>query len=131
MRSDHFLFDLAEKLSGPPNGGPIQKWSVGAGVAAVVAGYGVKCCMTGRATVLNLTARQFEPIRRGLWREVTGPLAITIGGLILSVALFIHFQWFWGNHEPLIPYHEIAKIVATILVAAMTLFNVYAMIAWT
>ncbi|MEM9369397.1 MAG: hypothetical protein AAGD07_25755 [Planctomycetota bacterium] len=112
MRRNEYLFDLADWLTDPPSGGPIQMWLVGAGLSALVSLYGLSCCLTQRATTLNITMRGFHPVGRGLWLEITGMHAVTFGLVITCVGLFIHFQWFWGNHKRLFPFHEAAKYCA-------------------
>lgn len=131
MRRKEYLFDLADWLTDPPGGGPIQMWGVGAGLSALVSLYGISCCLTQRATTLNITMRGFHPIGRGLWLEISGMHAFTFGLVILCIGLFMHFQWFWGNHKRLFPFHEVAKYCATLGLVVAILAHAYTMITQT
>lgn len=104
-------------------------WVVGAGLSAVVTLYGLSCCLTQQATTLNITMRGFQPIGRGLWLEITGIDAVTLGSLIICIGLFLHFQWFWGNCSRLIRYHEIAKYFAAFGVIASMVAHIITMIS--
>ena len=106
MRHNESLIELADWLTEPPEGGPLQMWSVGAGLAGVVSGYGLICCLTQRATTLNVTMRGFSPLGHGLWRDISGVHAVSFGLVVLCIGLFIHFQWYWGSHERLRAFHE-------------------------
>lgn len=73
MRRNEYLFDLADWLTNPPSGGPIQMWVVGAGLSSLVSLYGTSCILTQRATSLNITMRGLPADRTGalagdLWR---------------------------------------------------------------
>ncbi|MEM1227454.1 MAG: hypothetical protein AAGJ40_17280 [Planctomycetota bacterium] len=131
MRRDEFLFNLANWLTDPPSGGPIQMWLVGAGLSAFVSFYGLSCCLTQRAITLNITMRGFHPIGRGLWLEITGMHAVTFGLVTTCVGLFIHFQWFWGNHHRLFAFHEVAKYCAALCLVVAILAHAYTMIVAT
>ena len=131
MRRNEYLFDLADWLTDPPSGGPIQMWVVGAGLSALVSLYGISCCLTQRATTLNITMRGFQPIGRGLWLDISGIHAVTFGLVIMCVGLFIHFQWFWGNHKRLFPFHEVAKYCAALGLVVAILAHAYTMITQT
>ncbi len=131
MRRNETPFDIADWLSDPPSGGPLQMWSVGAILASIVTVYGLSCCLTQRATTLNIATRGFPSLGRGLLMDINGIHAITFGLVITCVGLFIHFQWFWGNHRRLLPYHELGKYIAAIGVVVAMLAHVYTMIAWT
>ncbi|WP_442508299.1 hypothetical protein SH528x_007265 [Novipirellula sp. SH528] len=131
MRHNQALFDLADRLTEPPNGGPIQMWSVGAFLSAVVTFFGVSCCITQRATTLNITTRGFRPLGRGLWVDIAGTHAVTFGLLLIGIGLFMHFHWFWGNHKRLFLYHEIPKYAAAVGVIAAMIAHVFTMITRT
>jgi MFS superfamily sulfate permease-like transporter len=131
MRHNESLFDFADWLTEPPAGGPIQMWTVGAVLASVVSGYGLLCCITQRATTLNITMRGFRSLGHGLWLDISGVHAVTFGLLFTCIGLFIHFQWFWGNHKRLFPYHELAKYGAVVGVIVAMIVHVFTMIART
>jgi hypothetical protein len=131
LRRNEYLFDIADWLTEPPIGGPIQMWVVGAGISGTVTLYGLYCCLAQRATTLNITMRGFQPIGHGLWLDITGIHAVTFGLIIVCVGMFIHFQWFWGNHKLLFPYHEIAKYSAAMGLIAAMVAHVFTMITRT
>ncbi|TWT56404.1 hypothetical protein CA85_42170 [Allorhodopirellula solitaria] len=131
MRHNETLLDIADWMTDPPTGGPIQMWSVGGILASVVTLYGLSCCLTQRATTLNMTMRGFPSLGRGLWLDITGIHAITFGLVITCVGLFIHFQWFWGNHKRLLPFHEFGKYTAAFGVVAAMLAHVFTMMTRT
>ena len=131
MQHNESLFDLADWLTDPPSGGPIQMWSVGAALSGVVTLYGLSCCFTQRATTLNITMRGFQPLARGFWLGISGIHAVTFGLLITCIGLFIHFQWFWGNHKRLFRFHEIAKYAAASGVVAAMIAHTFTMITKT
>ena len=131
MRRDEFLFDLADWLTDPPSGGWGQMWLVGAGISAIVTLYGLSCCFTQRATTLNIGMRSFQSLGRGFWLDINGIHAVTFGIVITCIGLFIHFQWFWGNHKRLFPYHEFGKFGAAIGIVAGMIAHAFTMITRT
>tara|TARA_A100001391_G_scaffold144134_1_gene101881 strand:+ start:219 stop:728 length:510 start_codon:yes stop_codon:yes gene_type:complete len=131
VRRNETLFDIADWLTDPPAGGPIQMWSVGGVFSSVVMLYGLSCCVTQRATTLNITMRGFSSLGRGPWLDINGIHAFTFGLVVTCVGLFIHFQWFWGNHKRLSPYHEFGKYIAAVGVVVAMLAHAFTMIAWT
>ena len=131
MRQNHTLFDLADWLTEPPSGGPIQMWAVGGALSLLITGYGLVCCLTQRATTLNITMRGFSPIDEGLFLEINGMHAVTFGLVVTCIGLFIHFQWFWGNHKRLSRYHEIAKYLSATGLAVSAIAHVYTLIMRT
>lgn len=131
MQSDRTIFDLADWLTDPPSGGPIQMWFVGAGLSAIVGFYGLSCCFAQRAVTLNITSRGYQPLGPGLLVEITGVHAVTFGLLVACIGLFIHFQWFWGNHKRLLAFYEIGKYAAVMGVVAAMIAHGYVMFAYT
>ncbi|KAA1257467.1 hypothetical protein LF1_53160 [Rubripirellula obstinata] len=131
MRHNETLFDFADWLTDPPSGGPIQMWLAGGLLSAVVTTYGTSCCIAQRATTLNITTRGFPSLGRGLWLEISGIHAVTFGSVITCIGLFIHFQWFWGNHKRMFPFHEFAKYGAALGVVVSIIAHAFTMIAHT
>ncbi|WP_164101401.1 hypothetical protein [Candidatus Laterigemmans baculatus] len=124
------VFDFADWLIAPPSGGPLQKWFVGIGLAVLTTGYGLYCCVTRRAITLNLS-RGYRAPDEFLWLELTGIPALTLGLLITCIGLFLHFQWFWGNHRRLVRYHEIGKFAAGVGAVAALLAHVVSLVFFT
>jgi hypothetical protein len=130
LRHNENLFDLADWLTDPPSGGPLQMWAVGAVLSAIVSGYGFLCCVTQHATTIGLTTRS-RSLSQGLWVEISGVHAVTYGLVLISIGLFIHFQWFWGNHRRLGQFYELAKYAAVVAVILALVVHVGTMIART
>ncbi|TWT50763.1 hypothetical protein Pla22_35060 [Rubripirellula amarantea] len=130
LRND-WIIDLTDWLTEPPSGGPFQTWCVGAMLSAVVTVYGLKCCIVQRATTINLARRGSYHLGQDFWFEISGFSAVTFGWLLISVGIFMHFQWFWGNHPRLIPFYEIGKYSAVVSFIFATLAHASAMIAAT
>lgn len=128
MRRYGNLFDIAEWLTEPPTGGPIQKWIVGVGLASLVTIYGLACCFTQRASTLNITIRGVPSVGRGFWLALDGIQAVSLGLVIACIGAFIHFQWYWGNHPRLFPLHEIAKYLAAFAVFVAAMAHLFAML---
>ncbi|MBB3209275.1 hypothetical protein FHS27_005115 [Rhodopirellula rubra] len=131
MRRNETLFDMADWLTDPPTGGPIQMWSVGVILSSIVTGYGVGCCILRRAITLNISQRGFRPLSQGFWLEIAGIHAVTFGLVVVSIGAFMHFQWFWGNHEKLAGYHEIGKYLSVLGLLIASVAHVYTMLVHT
>jgi hypothetical protein len=101
-------------------------WVVGAGLAFLTFAYGVSCMITQIATVPRVRFRGMGGMHQGMFTEIGGNAAVAYGLLGVFVSLFIHFQWFWGNHPTLSRYYEIGKygtvlgLLATVLAFAYT-----------
>lgn len=119
MRHHEYLFDWADWLTDPPSGGPLQMWLVGAGLSSFVTLYGLSCCLTRFATTISMA--RYRP---GFWTQLSGTPAVTYGMIVIFIGLFIHFQWFWGNHKKLFPFHEIGKYSAALGVAVAAVIHV-------
>lgn len=87
-------------------------WLAGGLLAGIVLLYGIVCVVTGEASVPNLRLRGLSAFGQGLFVTVRGTPALCIGCAAVCAAAFAHFQWFWGNHRRLVPYHAIGKCLA-------------------
>jgi hypothetical protein len=115
-----------EDLAGPPTGDGAKGPVYGLVFAGLLAAYGLLCVLTAHAQVPNITLRGFPPVEPGLLRDVRGLDAVLTGTILLFVAAFAHFHWFWGNHPWLSRYYEIGKVVAlvgTVLSAAALVYR--------
>jgi hypothetical protein len=108
------LFDAASNLDGPPQGGAPEAWVYGVGLALPTFAYGLFCLLMQRAWFLNIPLRGV-PRAPGMLREWSGRSAMAFGVVLIAVAAFAHFHWFWSNSPRLSPYYEIGKIVSLIL----------------
>ena len=129
MRRDEWIFDLAQHWSDPPSGGPGQRWAIGGGLSAALAFWGLACCWTGHATTFNIRLRGMGGAGEGLLRPIDGPQAFTFGLMLMAIAAFVHFQWFWGNHPKLRRYHELGKFAATLAVIFALIGHAWSWIA--
>jgi hypothetical protein len=103
-RNHRTAFDDASDLSDPPSGGPLKMWLVGAGIAAIPVGYGIRCWMTGHAMFIG----------RGSNLDLTGPAATAMAIAYMAVGVFIHGHWFWGLHPRLERFCSIPKVLAAL-----------------
>lgn len=101
---------FAEWLSSPPTGGPIQKWFVGLAVGPAMMAVGLYLLIQECAGI-SLAGRR---LAGSSLVTLTGVQAIAAAGLIFSIGLFIHSQWFWGNHEKETYYYNFGKCIATV-----------------
>lgn len=101
------LIRFSEWLREPPSGGSFQKWFAGAGLAGLTTCFGLWIIVSRQPWFLELSSG-----RAG--SAVSETEAIAGGCVALSVGLFIHFQWFWGNHETLAHYYGLGKLITAI-----------------
>lgn len=126
MLDNSSLLETAESLTEPPTGGKLKMWIVGVGFASLPFMYGCWCCFTGHAKTLNITMRGFQPIQRGFLMDLSGNSALSMGAILVSIGLFIHFQWFWGNHHFLYRWYEIGKYLSVLgVVISSALFALF------
>ena len=125
MQSNEVLFSFFDWLTDAPRGGRLQKWVVGAGLAFITMIYGISCVITQRATVPKARVRGLGGLNQGMFTELGGNAAIVFCILVMFISLFMHFQWFWGNHPRLSAYYEIGKYGALIGFIATALYVAY------
>ncbi len=117
------IYTFLDWITNPPRGGRPQMWIVGAGLAFLTLIYGVSCMITQTATVPRVRIRGMGGMHQGMFTEIGGNSAVAYGLIAVFVSLFIHFQWFWGNHPTLSRYYEIGKYSAVIgLIATLLTF---------
>ena len=104
-RSDH---DLVESLSGAPSGEMAHGWVYGVFGALIPAGIGAYDVVMQKGWMLASRGRSLTFVR------VEGPAAVWLGCALISLALVLHFHWFWGNHPRLGRYYEPAKFLALV-----------------
>ncbi|MEL7267016.1 MAG: hypothetical protein AAFP69_19710 [Planctomycetota bacterium] len=61
--------------------------------------------------------------------EIFGAHAVSFGLVIVCISLFMHFQWFWGNHKRLYPFHAVFKFCAALGIVVATFAHLYTMLA--
>lgn len=105
-----FTVRLIEWLADRPSGGRVQQWCAGVIAAAPLFLYGCFGIMFRLLTVPRIPLRGSH--QRAGWSELSGSEAISAGVLIAAIGLFMHFQWFWGNHEKLWRYSQLGKLIA-------------------
>jgi len=108
--------EIAESLAYSPSGGRLKMWLLGAGLALIPIGYGLRCLFTGQALFFA---------RRGAHLEVTGPAAVSLAIAYIAVGMFIHAHWFWGLHPRLEPLSEVLKILSVLVFLAGLGYAIY------
>src|SRR5690242_20730532 len=86
-------FDDAEDLAYALSGGPLKAWLLGVGLAAVPAGYGIRCMLDGHTCFFG----------RRSYLDLDGSPAQTLAVAYNAVGVFIHAHWCWGLHPRLEP----------------------------
>lgn len=108
-RDSQTIFDVSDALSSPPSGGRAQMWIAGVLFAAICLGYGLYCCVTMQAKTINTRMASFPALGKGPFLDIEGGAAVSMGVIFVFAGLFMHFQWFWGNHPRLSLYYELGK----------------------
>lgn len=86
-----------------PIGRSRQMWSEGVFIAIIPFAYGVYCLYTGTC---------YLPGRRGVGMQLTGTAATAMASAYIAIGVFIHAHGFWGNHDTLVRYSGILKLLA-------------------
>lgn len=121
------LIRLSEWLREPPSGGSFQKWFAGVGLAGLTTCFGLWMIVSRQPWFFELSRSRF---RRPLESALSETEAIAGGCVALSVGLFIHFQWFWGNHETLAHYCGLGKLIATLGFVASLVASIGLAMQW-
>jgi len=116
------LLTFLDWITDPPSGGRSQMWLIGAGLSTLTFVYGLSCVIFQSAHVPRVRVRGLGGMNQGLFMEISGNTAVTYGIGIIILALFIHFQWFWGNHPQLSNYYEIGKYLTLFGLLGMVLY---------
>lgn len=103
-------------------------WIVGVLLAMAPLIYGIVCCITAKAKTINVSIQGFRSTAPGLFLEIRGSSAVSMGLFWTGVALFMHFHWFWGNHPRLVHYHEIGKCLSILVVIGAIVAYFYSMV---
>jgi hypothetical protein len=85
-----------------PKSGPVPKWLGGVIVPLALIGYGVTCFFTKHAVLSG----RFDSM------ELHGANATALAVTILSLGIFLHCHYFWGNIIHLSPWAVLGKIVS-------------------
>ncbi len=96
------FFDEAEELASFPEYNSLTKWAVGCGLSAVVAGYSAFCLVSGETFLFGQQGKPFM---------LRGEAAFYLALSYLLIGLFIHFHWFWGQHDKLWPVSQWLKAI--------------------
>lgn len=124
-RNSQSIFDLADALNSPPSGGKAQMWIAGVMLAAISFAYGLFCCVTMHAKTINITLRGFPLLGQGPFLDILGGAAFSMGAIFVFAGLFMHFQWFWGNHPRLSDYYELGKYGSVVGIIGALVAHVY------
>jgi hypothetical protein len=120
MRANRQLPDF-EDLADTTGASPFGQWFAGVALATLLAGYAVRCLVTGHAIFLS-----GRPIRLV---EFHGLGATAIGVLYLCIAAFMHMHWFWTASPRFWGYAQLGKMIAAVGVIGSLAFFFIAVLA--
>jgi hypothetical protein len=86
-----------------PGQGPFYQWFMGAALPLAILAYGICVITTHEAT---FGANQFQPM------QLEGPNATALGVAAVSLGLFLHCHYFWGNIYNQAWFAVLGKILA-------------------
>ncbi len=89
----------------PPQG-PISKWLVGIAAPVAILIYAINILLTNHGIFYGNYGQQYGQM------EVTGPTAKALGLAALSLAIFLHCHYFWGNIYHLSAAAVLGKILS-------------------
>jgi hypothetical protein len=105
--------DMADDLTGYPPQSGYAKWVGGAVLPLLPLWVAINCWVTQKG---------FVPGYRGSRYDLTGTQAIILGFLLLGIAAFLHFHYFWGNSRKLWTFMEFGKIISGLLAVGCILY---------
>jgi len=112
---DDQVYDTVADIAGPPQGGKPEGWIYGVILAGPLAVYGLYCLLTQQAWFLAIGSRFANnrvPRRGPFLEEYHGRLAMALGLVMIAVALYLHFRFFWSQSRRLVRYYEIGQFSA-------------------
>ena len=122
---DEEVYDTIADIAGPPQGGKAEGWIYGVIAALPLFGYGLYSLVTQHCW-FPLSMRGRFSFRGGsLLQEWTGRPASALGLVLISVALYLHFQYFWSQSSRLFRYYEIGRLIAILLFIAAIIWWIY------
>src|SRR5580765_1790260 len=86
-RSPHTPTPYDDDFEGQPGQGWFFQWILGATLPLGIFAYGISATITRRATFFGSQATM----------PVTGANAVALGVATISLAVFLHCHYFWGN----------------------------------
>lgn len=92
-----------DSLSGPPPDTFWAKWFCGVVFPAILLGFGIWMIWMREATLYG---------RQGSQLDLVGTNALLYGWSTLSIALFLHTHYFWGNCQRLCQLAILGKVVS-------------------
>lgn len=99
---DRRVTDQIDELADIPSQGWFPKWFGGVIFPLAFAVYGISCFVTGHGVLTN----------RQMSLDLYGPNAAALGGGSLSIGIFLHCHYFWGNIYQMSFIAVLGKIVA-------------------
>lgn len=97
---------LADDFTSIPETTFWTKWFGGCALPLGLAGYAVHCYVTKHAIMPGLTRLQFT------YMHLYGTEAFYFSLAVLSLALLLHFHYFWNAITRLEPFSELLKNIA-------------------
>jgi hypothetical protein len=112
--------DFADDLTGYPPQSTWAKWVGGVVLPLLPLWVAINCWVTQKGFFPGFSGRRFG---HGFSRyDLTGTQAIILGFLLLGIAAFIHFHYFWGNSRKLWTFMEFGKIISGLLAVGCILY---------
>ena len=87
-----------------PSAGPLLKYLGGILLPLVLIAYGISCFLTGHGVMWGEYARL----------DLNGANALALGTASISLGVFLHCHYFWGNVYHLAAFAVAGKIIAAI-----------------
>jgi hypothetical protein len=104
---------FVERLADTSDAGFFRRWMLGVGLAAVFGACAFYCFWTGRAVVPAGSIRHAgQETKDVIFARVHGVGAVATGIIYLSIAAFIHLQWFWTSSPRFWGYAQLGKLIA-------------------
>jgi hypothetical protein len=91
-----------------PDPNPFTKWGAGIVLAAYIAGRGLWDIFQLKASIDIAKGSTTHYVHFVGWE------AVIVGGCLLCAASWLHFHFFWTQHERLQEHYELPRLCATI-----------------
>lgn len=103
-RFDREVTAYDDNFEDVPASGPLPMYGGGIVLPSVLIAYGLACWISGHAAI----ADRYYPL------DLNGTKAIAAGIAYLSLGVFLHCHYFWGNLYHLAGFAVLGKILAAI-----------------
>lgn len=122
--------DLIDRLTDPPSDGPVQRWVFGTALPIASLTYGMSWILDP-PDVFRLRLPGRYGSTSYLVTSTSVHIPIALGCLLICIALYMHFHWFWGNHRRLSRWYELLQLLSLFGLAAFLLYGAIAIFLTT